>query len=103
MVLSWGSTYGAAKTAVDKVRAAGNKLSFVHLRYIHPFPKNLGEILYNFKRIFIPEMNMGQLKTIIQSTYMVPVIGMHKVQGKPFKAIEIEDQILELLKQKKDK
>jgi 2-oxoglutarate ferredoxin oxidoreductase subunit alpha len=100
LILSWGSTYGAAKTAYDKLVDEGHKLSFTHLKYIHPFPKNLGEILFSFKRIFIPEMNMGQLKTIIQSTYMVPVIGMNKVQGKPFKAIEIEETILELLNQK---
>jgi len=101
LILSWGSTYGAAKTAFDKLREEGRKLSFAHLKYIHPFPKNLGEILFNFKRILIPEMNTGQLKTIIQSTYMVPVIGLNKVQGKPFKAIEIEDKILELLENKK--
>jgi 2-oxoglutarate ferredoxin oxidoreductase subunit alpha len=100
LILSWGSTYGAAKTAYDKLNDEGYTMSFVHLRYIHPFPKNLGEIIYNFKRIFIPEMNMGQLKTIIQSTFVVPVIGMHKVQGKPFKAIEIEDRIRELLNTK---
>ncbi len=100
LVLSWGSTYGAAKTAYDKLIDEGHKLSFAHLKYIHPFPKNLGEILFSFKRILIPEMNMGQLKTIIQSTYLVPVIGMNKVQGKPFKAIEIEEKILELLNQK---
>jgi 2-oxoglutarate ferredoxin oxidoreductase subunit alpha len=100
LMLSWGSTYGAAKTAFDKLRDKGHKLSFVHLKYIHPFPKNLGEIIFNFKRIFIPEMNMGQLKTIIQSTFIVPVIGLNKVQGKPFKAVEIEEKMLELLNQK---
>jgi 2-oxoglutarate ferredoxin oxidoreductase subunit alpha len=100
LMLSWGSTYGAAKTAFDKLRDEGHKLSFVHLKYIHPFPKNLGEIIFNFKRIFIPEMNMGQLKTIIQSTFIVPVIGLNKVQGKPFKAVEIEEKMLELLNQK---
>jgi 2-oxoglutarate ferredoxin oxidoreductase subunit alpha len=102
LVLSWGSTYGAAKTAYDKLIDEGHKLSFAHLKYIHPFPKNLGKILFSFKRIFIPEMNTGQLKTIIQSTFLVPVIGMNKVQGKPFKAIEIEEKILELLNKKED-
>ena len=72
------------------------------LKYIHPFPKNLGEILFSFKRILIPEMNMGQLKTIIQSTFLVPVIGMNKVQGQPFKAIEIEETIHELLNKKEN-
>jgi 2-oxoglutarate ferredoxin oxidoreductase subunit alpha len=101
LVLSWGSTYGAAKTAYETITAKGHKLSFVHLKYLHPFPHNLGEILYNFKRILIPELNMGQLKTVIQSRYLIPVIGLHKVQGKPFKAVEIEEKIHDLLNQKK--
>jgi len=100
LILSWGSTYGAAKTAYDKLTAEGKNISFVHLKYIHPFPENLGEILYNFKRILIPEMNMGQLKIIIQSKYLVPVIGFNKVMGIPFKAAEIEDKIVELLNHK---
>ncbi|MFC2124920.1 2-oxoacid:acceptor oxidoreductase subunit alpha, partial [Bacteroidota bacterium] len=100
LLLSWGSTYGAAKTAFDKLRGEGIKLSFVHLRYLNPMPKNLGEILYNFKRILIPEMNMGQLKIVIQAKYLVPAIGLNKVKGIPFKAIEIEEKIVELLNEK---
>ncbi len=99
LILSWGSTYGAAKTAFDKLTEEGKNISFVHLKYIHPFPENLGEILYNFKRILIPEMNMGQLKLIIQSKYLVPVIGFNKVMGIPFKAAEIENKIVDLLNQ----
>jgi 2-oxoglutarate ferredoxin oxidoreductase subunit alpha len=100
LILSWGSTYGAAKTAYDKLTNEGHNMSFVHLKYLNPFPANLGEILNNFKRIFIPELNMGQLKMIIQSKYLVPVIGLNKVQGKPFKAIEIEEKLVELLNHK---
>ncbi|MBR9998868.1 MAG: 2-oxoacid:acceptor oxidoreductase subunit alpha [Cyclobacteriaceae bacterium] len=100
LVLSWGSTYGAARTAYDKLSSEGKNISFVHLKYIHPFPENLGEILYSFKRILIPEMNMGQLKMIIQAKFLVPVIGFNKVQGIPFKAAEIEEKIVELLNQK---
>ncbi len=100
LILSWGSTYGAAKTAFDQVRKEGKKVSFVHLRYLNPFPKNLGEILNNFNRIFIPEMNMGHLKILIQSRYLIPVIGLNKVQGIPFKAVEIEEKVLELLNEK---
>jgi len=100
LILSWGSTFGAAKTAYDKLTKDGHTLSFVHLKYLNPFPENLGEILNNFKRIFIPELNMGQLKMIIQSTYLIPVIGMNKVQGKPFKAVEIEEKLVELLNHK---
>lgn len=100
LVLSWGSTYGATKTAFDKLIEEGKNISFVHLKYIHPFPENLGEILYNFKKILIPEMNLGQLKMIIQAKYLVPVIGFNKVMGIPFKAAEIEEKIVELLNQK---
>lgn len=100
LLLSWGSTYGAAINAYRKLREEGQNLSFVHLKYLNPMPKNLGEILYNFRRILIPEMNMGQLKLIIQAKYLVPVIGLNKVQGRPFKAIEIEEKIRELLNQK---
>jgi 2-oxoglutarate ferredoxin oxidoreductase subunit alpha len=100
LLLSWGSTYGAAKTAFDKLQSDGHKISFLNLKYLNPFPENLGEILFNFKRIFIPELNLGQLKTIIQSKYLIPVIGLNKVQGKPFKAVEIEEKIIELLNEK---
>ena len=100
LLLSWGSTYGAAKTAYDKIIKEGHNLSFVHIKYLNPFPENLGEILHSFKRILIPELNMGQLKLIIQSKYLLPVIGMNKVQGIPFKAVEIEEKLVELLNQK---
>ncbi len=97
LMLSWGSTYGAAKTAVERIRAKGNKVSFAHLRHLNPFPKNLGKVLHRFERIVIPELNLGQLKNLIQAKYLVPVIGINKVQGKPFKSVELEDKITMLL------
>jgi 2-oxoglutarate ferredoxin oxidoreductase subunit alpha len=75
----------------------GHKLSFVHLRWLNPFPANLGEILSKFKRIFIPEMNMGQLSTLIKTKYLRDVIGYHKLHGKPFTALEIENELVKLL------
>lgn len=98
LIIGWGSTYGAIKNAFDKLRKNGHKLSFVHLRWLNPFPANLGQIINKFDRIFIPEGNLGQLAFIIQSKYLRPVIGYHKVQGKPFTAIEIENELLKLLK-----
>lgn len=100
LLLSWGSTYGAAKTAFDRLRRQGLKVSFVHLKYLNPFPENLGEVLFNFKRILIPELNLGQLKSIIQSRFLIPVIGLNLVQGRPFKSVEIEEKITELLNTK---
>jgi 2-oxoglutarate ferredoxin oxidoreductase subunit alpha len=97
LVLSWGSTYGAAKSAVLKLKAAGYNLSFANLRYLNPFPKNLGDVLHRFERVVIPELNLGQLKNLIQAKYLKPVIGINKVQGKPFKSVELEEKLIMLL------
>ena len=98
LMISWGSTYGAAKTAFTKLISEGKKLSFCHLQYMHPLPKNLGEIISKFKRILVPEINRGQLKFILQGKFLREVEGLHKMQGIPFKSYEIENKILEMLK-----
>lgn len=97
LVLGWGSTYGAIKEAIRHIKVKGYNASQVHLRYIHPFPKNLGDILSKFKKIIIPELNMGQMATLIRSTFLREVIQFNKVQGQPFKVIEIENKIIEVL------
>lgn len=97
LMISWGSTYGAAKTAFEKLRVSGQKLSHVHLRHLNPFPKNLGDILKRFKRVVVPELNSGQLKWLLQAHYLKPVIGIGKVQGKPFKSVELENELKALL------
>ncbi len=98
LVVCWGSTYGAVKTAHDKLTKEDKKFSFIHLRYLNPLPKNLGDILSKFKRILVPEVNLGQLKLILQANFLREIEGLHKLQGIPFKAIEIENKILEMLK-----
>jgi 2-oxoglutarate ferredoxin oxidoreductase subunit alpha len=100
LLISWGSTYGAAKTAFERLKEKGTPVSFVHLRYMNPFPKNLASILDRFQRVVIPELNMGQLQFLIQAKYLKPVIGIHKVQGKPFKSVELEEKLENLLTQK---
>lgn len=97
LVVGWGSTYGAIKSAVEKKRSEGKSVSMLHLRYLNPLQKNLGEILYRFKLILVPEMNLGQLAKILRAKYLVPAITLSKVQGLPFKAIEIENKIDELI------
>ena len=97
LLLSWGSTFGAAKSAVLKLKAAGYNLSFANLRYLNPFPKNLGDVLHRFERVVVPELNLGQLKNLIQAKYLKPVIGINKVQGKPFKSVELEEKLIMLL------
>jgi 2-oxoglutarate ferredoxin oxidoreductase subunit alpha len=96
LVLGWGSTYGAIKGAVIEARAKGIDVSHAHLRHIVPFPKNLGELLKNYETILIPEMNTGQLRSIIRDKFLVPAIGLNKIKGMPFATSEILAKIEEL-------
>ncbi|MEW6237740.1 MAG: 2-oxoacid:acceptor oxidoreductase subunit alpha [Candidatus Omnitrophota bacterium] len=93
LVLSWGGVYGAAQTAVEFVRESGKSVSSVHLKYLNPFPKNLKKILPNFKKILIPELNLGQLRYIIRAHFLIDAIGLNKTQGKPFRVDEIVEAI----------
>ncbi|MBI2519444.1 MAG: 2-oxoacid:acceptor oxidoreductase subunit alpha [Bdellovibrio sp.] len=93
LVVSWGGTYGATHGAVAKARESGKKVSLMHLQYINPMPKNIGELLKGFKRILVPELNMGQLKTILDSRFGCQTIGYNKVQGLPFKISELVEVI----------
>ena len=97
LVVGWGSTYGSIKSAVKKARAEGKDVSHAHLRYISPFPKNLGEILNSFENVLIPEMNNGQLIKIIRDKYLIPAKALNKIQGMPFTALEIKNKIDELV------
>jgi 2-oxoglutarate ferredoxin oxidoreductase subunit alpha len=98
LVVGWGGTYGSIKSAVIKHQKAGHSVSHLHLRHLHPFPKNLGEVLSQFKLILVPELNNGQLVKVLRSKYLVPAIGLNKIQGLPFKSSEIERKIEEMLK-----
>jgi len=100
LLLSWGSTYGAAKTAFEKLKEKGTPVSFAHLRYMNPFPKNLGDILNRFQRVVVPELNMGQLQLLLQAKYLKPIIGIHKMQSKPFRSSELIEKLESLLTQK---
>ncbi len=97
LILGWGGTYGAIRSAVESKRREGKSVSHLHLKYLYPFQKNVGEILYNFRNVLIPELNLGQLSKLIRAKYLVPTITMSKVQGQPFKSTEIEDKIDEIL------
>lgn len=97
LVLGWGSTYGAIKTAVENKQAEGKSVSRMHVRYLNPLPPDLGDKMKRFKQVLVPEVNMGQFLTVIRAKYLVPAIGYSKVQGLPFFASEIEQKIDELL------
>ena len=93
VVVGWGSTYGPIQQAVRQARAEGLDVSHLHIRYMHPFPKNLGTLLRGFEKVVVPEMNNGQLVQLLRAEYLVPAHGLSKVNGKPFKSSEIMDAI----------
>ncbi|MFA7227848.1 MAG: 2-oxoacid:acceptor oxidoreductase subunit alpha [Melioribacteraceae bacterium] len=97
LVLGWGGTYGAIKEAVDKATAKGFKVSQAHLKYVHPMPKNTKEVLGKFKKVLIPEINLGQLAKIIRSEFLIDVLQFNLVRGLPFRSSDIENQIVEIL------
>ncbi len=97
LIVAWGSTHGPVTAALKAQRAKGRRIGHVHLRYLNPMPKNLGEILGRYDKILVPEMNMGQLIMLLRAKFLVDAQGYNKIQGKPFKQSEIEDKIEELL------
>ena len=96
-IVGWGSTYGPIHQAVRRARARGQDVSHIHIRYIAPFPKNLGELLRGYDRIMVPEMNSGQLKTLLRDQFLVDARPLNKVSGQPFRIAEIEAAIEEAL------
>jgi 2-oxoglutarate ferredoxin oxidoreductase subunit alpha len=97
LVVSWGSTYGAIRAVLKNARIHGVRIGHVHLRYMNPLPANLGEVLKRYRKVLVPEMNMGQLAQVLRAKYLVEAISYGKIQGKPFKVAEIESKILEVL------
>lgn len=102
LVVGWGGTYGSIKTAVSDAREDGKSVSHLHLRYLNPFPANLGEILYRFKHVLVPEINNGQLVKLLRAKYLVPAIGFNVVRGLPLRAEEIEAKIHSILEGRND-
>jgi 2-oxoglutarate ferredoxin oxidoreductase subunit alpha len=98
LIVGWGSTYGAITAARRAQRDQGRRLGHVHLRHLNPLPSNLGDVLKRYKRVLVPEMNLGQLYWVLRAKYLVDAIGLNKVQGKPFMQSEIEGKIEEVLR-----
>ena len=98
LVLGWGGTYGSIRSAVTKAHLEGLSVSQLHLKYINPLPRNLGEILLKYDKVLMPELNMGQLLTIIRAKYLVDADGYNNIKGKPFTSNEILIQIKKHLK-----
>jgi 2-oxoglutarate/2-oxoacid ferredoxin oxidoreductase subunit alpha len=97
LVVGWGSTYGAITQAVRELQAAGHAVAQIHIRHLNPLPADLGGILRRYKKVLVPEMNLGQLVRMLRAEYLVDAIGFNKIQGRPFKVSEIAARCLKLL------
>jgi 2-oxoglutarate ferredoxin oxidoreductase subunit alpha len=98
LLLGWGGTYGAITTAGDRLRELGHDVSTAHLRYLNPMPNNVGDVLGRFRTVIIPEINLGQLRTIIRDRFLVDAIGINEVKGKMFHVTDVVDKTLEIMK-----
>ena len=97
LVVGWGSTFGAIRTVVDTMFAAGIPIAHVHLRHLNPFPADLGDILARYDRVLVPELNLGQLSRLLRAEYLVDAVPVTKIQGQPFKTTELRARIDALL------
>ncbi|HET6614564.1 MAG TPA: 2-oxoacid:acceptor oxidoreductase subunit alpha [Dehalococcoidia bacterium] len=96
LVLGWGSTYGVITTAVQRARSKGLRVSAAHLRYVNPLPKNLGDVLRRYDQVLMPEINLGQLRMLLRARFLMDIVGLNKVSGRPFTITEVEAKIAEL-------
>ncbi len=97
LLLGWGSTFGPIAAAVEQLRGNGEKIAQAHLRYLNPFPKNLGNVLAGYSKVIVPEMNLGQLAMLLRSQFLKDVIGYNMVRGLPFTTTEIVQATMEVL------
>jgi len=97
LIIAWGSTHGAITAAVNAQRAEGRKIGHVHLRHLNPLPSNLEDVIKRYKKVLVPELNMGQLLWVLRAKYLIDAVGLNKIQGRPFKQVELEQKIEEML------
>jgi 2-oxoglutarate ferredoxin oxidoreductase subunit alpha len=97
LIVAWGSTAGSITAAVKTQRALGQKIGHLQLRHLNPLPANLGEVLKRYRRVLVPELNMGQLLWVLRAKYLVDAVGLNKIQGRPFKQNELQQKIEEML------
>lgn len=98
LLLGWGGTYGAITTAGDELRKKGHSVATAHLRHLCPFPRNLGEVLHNYRTVIIPEINLGQLRLLIRAQFLIDAIGMNQVSGRMFRVEDLVNKTLEIMK-----
>jgi 2-oxoglutarate ferredoxin oxidoreductase subunit alpha len=99
LLLGWGSTYGPVRAAAAAIRAAGHEVARAHLRHLNPFPANLGEVLRAYDRVLVPEMNLGQLTTMLRARYLVDVQSYSRVRGLPINSGELADDVITMIQE----
>jgi len=97
LILGWGSTYGAIRSAVERLQAEGWSVAHAHLRHMNPFPKNIETVLRSYRQVLVPEVNLGQLSMLLRAKFLIDVRGFNRVRGKPFRIIELKQAAEELL------
>ena len=102
LVLGWGSTYGPIGAACRRLRQQGHDVAQAHLRHLNPFPRDLEDLLRRYRKVVVPEMNLGQLSMLLRARYLVDVDGYHQVRGVPFAVSELEDMLLATLKEMRE-
>jgi 2-oxoglutarate/2-oxoacid ferredoxin oxidoreductase subunit alpha len=99
LILGWGSTYGAIRSAVERLQAEGWSVAHGHMRHLNPMPSNTEQVLRSYKRVLVPEVNLGQLSMLLRARFLLDIVGYNKVRGKPFRIIEIKQAAEEQLGQ----
>ena len=99
LLLGWGSTYGPVRAAAEAIRAAGHDVARAHLRHLNPFPANLGDVLRAYDRVLVPEMNLGQLTTMLRARYLVDVASYSRVRGLPINSAELADDVITMIQE----
>jgi 2-oxoglutarate ferredoxin oxidoreductase subunit alpha len=97
LILGWGSTYGAIRSAVEHLANEGRSVAHAHLRHLNPFPANTEAVLRSYRRVLIPEVNLGQLLLLVRAAYLIDAVGYDRVRGKPFRIAEIVEEAERLL------
>ena len=97
LIVGWGSTYGALRSAVERLDQDGKSVAHAHVRHLYPFPQNLGDVLRSYRTVLVPELNLGQLWFVLRGTYLVDAVSYGRVRGKPFRITEIVDEANRLL------
>jgi 2-oxoglutarate ferredoxin oxidoreductase subunit alpha len=97
LVVGWGGTFGALRQATARLRDQGKRVSHAHMRWLHPFNPRLEPVLRRFKHVLVAELNMGQLLLVLRAKFLIPAVGLNKVQGQPFKVAEVMEAVQKLL------